>query len=1571
MNRSRRSRFRPSYQPRSGGTCRGWLGRRVVAALLALVVTSAVLTSVQVRKAHGDLLFDIDLVRTNGVSNRSQRDYRWGDYLVGPEQDTGGTDVEKTHARCGCALAVMSTILTYELGSYGRMRSPWVTRPKFPVQVNDGKGGSELITDWVPPYIDVHARRSGDYKNSNACGNHFDPWALDSVGIPTEVYDPDTGNLIVRTNSGISLDFHPGGLPKALIDLNLQLARPVPVIKTNSVGGGHMQLIVGREARTERYLIIDPLGEPGASAFVPNQDGQRYPDPAEGYAAWENGIRGVYTYETVKEAPLLRYLAFRDDPAPLGVILVGPDGRRTGLDPVTGSLIDEIPGAQYIEDGAWADPLGTIPSGDPAKMLAVRNPGDGTYRFQVTGTGSGDAPYQFLTVEGGVKTTLADIGGAIAGGEQRKYEMKYSATGPSSTVAVSNFTPEARIHSLQSAVTRSAVQFDGGGSFDVDGNIVSHEWDFGDGTVGAGSTASHVYERAGSYTVKLTVSDDTGRQGTSTSIVEVRPADALPPTSTVSLSPDANGEGWNVGEATVSITATDNPNGSGVASITYGASGAQQIPTTTISEPAAAISIAGEGETTVEHYATDADGNREPTRTTVVRIDGTAPASRVRTPSEGSTLPGLSFLAGTADGTGSRPAAVQAALQRISDGAFWDGAGWVPVEAWLATAGSDHWYRTTGLPAGDDLPPGSYTVTSRSVDQAGNVEAPQPASRFSISPSDTSGVEIVEVGRASAPGEAVALSSNGDVVGWTDGFSMNRERAFQWSGGTLTDLAPLPGPAGCSSSSCFRASKAWGIGTNGDVVGVSVNGLGSEQATLWRGGEIIELPAVDKTLFRYSSQARDVNGSGVVAGSSSTGNGRHAVIWRDGVPSDLGTLGGPVSFASGINDSGAVVGQSNPAGPDSGSYHAFLWEPSVGMRDLGTLGGNWSSAIDVNNAGQVVGSAATASGELHAVLWTAGTITDLGPGAAIGINDHGQIVGRFLMPDGQQRAGFWEKGVVTDLNALLPVGSGWSIVTPRSVNAEGQVAGTGTKEGLKTGFRLVLSGSVPGSDTVAPQTTASLSPALNEVGWSNSDVEVTLRATDEGGAGVSDITHTRSDTGPIQDDIARFTIADEGETPVTFYATDQAGNLERPPSTVLVRIDKTPPWVAASQTPEAGSAGWHNRGTTVRLAAGDPTGGSGVANITYHTEGAQAAGPTTIEGSMAEVIVSGEGETTIVYSTKDRAGNASPPQRLTVHLDNSGPLISSYQPEGSSAQRAEPLIFEASDQLSGVSSVKATLEHAGTSIPVEVGHVLRQHGAHRLTVEAIDTAGNRTSLVKDFEVEGSEGPLADLPLAGNHRPEAHAGGPFYSVAPNQPAILDGSLSTDHDGDLLTYRWDFGDGSTGTGTTPTHIYPRPGRYFVTLTVNDGKQNSLPEIGSRSFALVSVEENRPPDCTAGKATPESLWPPNHSLRPVNIAGATDPEGGLVSIKVTGVTQDEPVNDLGDGRSSPDAELGTEPNQVKVRAERSGTGDGRVYRISFTATDPAGASCAGVALTGVPHDEHGSAVDSGVSIPSTASP
>ncbi|HWO20938.1 MAG TPA: hypothetical protein VNO30_19360 [Kofleriaceae bacterium] len=146
-------------------------------------------------------------------------------------------------------------------------------------------------------------------------------------------------------------------------------------------------------------------------------------------------------------------------------------------------------------------------------------------------------------------------------------------------------------------------------------------------------------------------------------------------------------------------------------------------------------------------------------------------------------------------------------------------------------------------------------------------------------------------------------------------------------------------------------------------------------------------------------------------------------------------------------------------------------------------------------------------------------------------------------------------------------------------------------------------------------------------------------------------------------------------------------------------------------------------------------------------------------------------------------------------------------------------------------------------------------------------------------------------------------------------------------------------------------------------------------SHGGVLCCRDPNQSPDCTGATADPAALWPPNHKLVSVQVAGVVDPDpNDEVTIAITSIFQDEPVNIIGDGDTEVDAD-GLGSGTARVRAERTGSkrvpGDGRVYHIGFVATDTAGATCSGTVTVCVPHDQgQGSAcVDGGPLYDSTA--
>ena len=177
--------------------------------------------------------------------------------------------------------------------------------------------------------------------------------------------------------------------------------------------------------------------------------------------------------------------------------------------------------------------------------------------------------------------------------------------------------------------------------------------------------------------------------------------------------------------------------------------------------------------------------------------------------------------------------------------------------------------------------------------------------------------------------------------------------------------------------------------------------------------------------------------------------------------------------------------------------------------------------------------------------------------------------------------------------------------------------------------------------------------------------------------------------------------------------------------------------------------------------------------------------------------------------------------------------------------------------------------------------------------------------------------------------------------------------------------------TGGGTFPIGVTP------VSCTATDTHGNPA----TRAFTVTVF--NNAPICVA-TPSPASLWPPNHRWVPITINGVTDPDGDPLTIAIISIFQDEPTDSKGDGNTAIDGKgIGT--STARVRAERVGNlswtsdrhdgrnqvrGDGRVYHISFTASDGNGGSCIGEVTVGVPHDRGGRStpVDGGALYDST---
>lgn len=128
----------------------------------------------------------------------------------------------------------------------------------------------------------------------------------------------------------------------------------------------------------------------------------------------------------------------------------------------------------------------------------------------------------------------------------------------------------------------------------------------------------------------------------------------------------------------------------------------------------------------------------------------------------------------------------------------------------------------------------------------------------------------------------------------------------------------------------------------------------------------------------------------------------------------------------------------------------------------------------------------------------------------------------------------------------------------------------------------------------------------------------------------------------------------------------------------------------------------------------------------------------------------------------------------------------------------------------------------------DVTHAYSKGGVYAVKLITNDDKGTECSRdIKVMNVRINTPPVADA-------------GPNHVCCLDAVSDFDGSGSSDADGDTLSYSWNFGDGNTGEGAKVNHVYSKPGRYIVSLTVND---NSGTECDSATDSFTATVNAKP--------------------------------------------------------------------------------------------------------------------------------
>jgi len=261
------------------------------------------------------------------------------------------------------------------------------------------------------------------------------------------------------------------------------------------------------------------------------------------------------------------------------------------------------------------------------------------------------------------------------------------------------------------------------------------------------------------------------------------------------------------------------------------------------------------------------------------------------------------------------------------------------------------------------------------------------------------------------------------------------------------------------------------------------------------------------------------------------------------------------------------------------------------------------------------------------------------------------------------------------------------------------------------------------------------------------------------------------------------------------------------------------------------------------------------------------------------------------------------------------------------------VMLSGSDSGSGIKELRYWVN--GGSVTVVSGSsatiTISAEGINTVNVRAIDNAGNISTLESRIVKIDLTQPNVGCPAPMTSSADSNC----QAAIPNVAQSVTASDNLTPAGSLIITQ------SPTPGTMVT-----TGAHSITVTVTDLAGNS-----NACTTTFNVIDNTPPTISGVGVNPAVLSPANHKMVNVTVNYTSTDNCGAVNCTLS-VSSNEPINGEDDGNTAPDWEI-VDSHHVRLRAERSDRGNGRVYTITITCVDGSGNSTSRSATVTAPRN------------------